>query len=161
MSPRLCQLRIQIVLLVVGWSIACHTPAPATDPAPLGPRATIHDEFTMEHPATAMVKRYSGSDEYVWMIKDHTFEMHIQVNMRPPFVNPYPEERRRQVVIDGHDATIRRYEEPHPPWPYTHWVQASFPASRNSPELFFMANCADPAAQDLIERMLGTIRFLP
>jgi hypothetical protein len=155
--PRL----LQIVLLLIGCSVACRTPAPAPEPASLGPRATIHDEFTMEHPPTATVRSYAGVEEPVWLIKDRTFEMHIMVDMRPPPVDAYPGERRRQAVIDGHEATIRRYREEHPPWPYAYWVQASFVATRNSPDLLFSANCADPAAQDLIEQMLGTIRFLP
>jgi hypothetical protein len=133
-----------------------------------GPRVTIDNVFTMEAPETAIVRRgYGDEGQPYGVLVDKTFQLYFSFDVPGP-----PRDRvdsRQALQIDGRDAVIVRYHTGRQrPWPGKFWLDADFadiynehlPEPDGNLRLHFFANGLDSAAQDLMERMVRSVRFL-
>jgi hypothetical protein len=133
-----------------------------------GSRIAIDNVFAIDVPETAIVRRGFGDEgQPTGVFIDKTFQIDFVFDVPlPARLGVAP---RQVLQIDGREASVVRYRETvRGPSRGRFWLTADFPDIYNErkPEpddnlrLVFRANCLDLAAQDLMERMVRSIRFM-
>jgi hypothetical protein len=166
-SPCSTALRLSLVGLLTVltlWQAGCRQSQPELNEDPPGwRRVAVDGIYSLAVPPDTSNTIYPSVENNSAIFKSASLEMHIGFAGLP--TSSKPETARVKTRIDGHAAEIMRSMGSSPPWVHPLWVTAQisdvgeFEVHRD--KLAVMANCADEKAQDVAERIVRSIRFLP